>query len=110
MDLVWQLCRRPVTSRDSFYVIVAACAAAQLSASTTVGTVEIPRLESYRSQLGELASRKPEDYLLCLSRISSTSLGCRETSAVQSPNPPCPLTALTHSDRNSRLVCCCWSS
>lgn len=46
--------------------------------------------------------------LLCLSRISSTSFGWRETSAVHCPNPPCPFTALTHSDRNSRFVC--WAS
>jgi hypothetical protein len=54
VDLVWQLSRCPVTSRDSFYVIVAACGPAQLVASTTAGTVEIPRFESCRFQLGEL--------------------------------------------------------
>ena len=27
-----------------------------------------------------------------------------------SPKLPCPFTALTHSDRNFLLVCCCWSS
>ena len=33
-----------------------------------------------------------------MARISITSLGCRETSAVHSPNPPWPFTALTHSE------------
>lgn len=46
-------------------------------------------------------------YPLCLKRISTKSFGWRETSATHSPNPPCPFTALTHSERNSRLVCCC---
>ncbi len=44
MDLVWQLSRCPVTSRNSFYVSVAACAAAQLGGSTIVDTVRFHAL------------------------------------------------------------------
>jgi hypothetical protein len=44
VDLVWQLSWCPVTSRDSFYVIVAACAPAQLGGSTIVGTARFRAL------------------------------------------------------------------
>ncbi len=41
--------------------------------------------------------------LACFLRIPSTSLGCRTTSYLHDPNPPCALTAFTHSSKKLPL-------